>query len=297
MAKPKNEIARALSTAVSVQTQANTSLIEIGVTNPDSQLAADIANTIASVYRERRIRDLTTRIDQQLAEMKDELRKMEQRVRQHYEEAASIRQAEQILDPDPESLNSVVSSGAPQAVAELDQQLVEQQLRVERLQSRITILQELRPQELLDATAFLHPEDPITTRTATSLSDILAEEARMLTTVTEKDPRVVSLRTQAEVCRKTLSDRAQSLLNGRKLELKMEAEVLARLEHRCAKTRNFATSGGENATQKYLKAKTSYLHDKALMQTIEQRYAGCRFPDALSVEPVKIWERAEPSGK
>ena len=71
----KSWVAQVLVRSMNVQEQRNTTLIEVGVFNTDNKLAAQIANTIATTYRNNRIDDLKKNVNQTLAEMRDELDK------------------------------------------------------------------------------------------------------------------------------------------------------------------------------------------------------------------------------
>ena len=70
---PFQWVTEVLSRSIIVQEQRNTTLIEIGVYHTDAQLAADIANTIATTYRDKRIEDMRKEMDLALTEMKDGL--------------------------------------------------------------------------------------------------------------------------------------------------------------------------------------------------------------------------------
>jgi capsular polysaccharide biosynthesis protein/tRNA A-37 threonylcarbamoyl transferase component Bud32 len=86
----------------------NTQLIEIGVFNTNPQLAANIANTIAVVYQEVRIIDSERRIMQRLANQEEEIRKKVKEVHEAALKMAELREIEGIVDPNPESADSVV---------------------------------------------------------------------------------------------------------------------------------------------------------------------------------------------
>ena len=72
MTMPRQWVTEVLKRSIVVQEKRNTNLIEIGTYHTDSQLAADIANTIAITYRDKRIEDMRKEMDLMLAGMKDE---------------------------------------------------------------------------------------------------------------------------------------------------------------------------------------------------------------------------------
>src|SRR5215218_5875311 len=95
----------------------NTGLIEIGVYSIDSQEAANIANTIAVEYKERRLSDLGENLKKALSQLGDELEKQRKRVEDAAVEMAQIRERDNVVDPDPESPNAVISPADRNIVA------------------------------------------------------------------------------------------------------------------------------------------------------------------------------------
>jgi capsular exopolysaccharide synthesis family protein len=279
---------------MSVQEKRNTSLIEVGVYNTDKLLAKDIAQTIAYVYKDKRIKDLKTNVEHTLEEMKDELRKTEELVRQLYKEAAEIRQQEKILDPDPESINVIVAL-EDRPVQMNEEQLVKQRALVEQLENQYNQIKELKPEELREALRALGIDDPTVVKNLGYLQDANAEEAKMLSSgVGENHPRMKALKAQAEVYRRQLTEQHDSIVRAQKTKLDIEKAQLASNESTYTKLKEESIRE-KSRTQRYVEKKSEYLLKKALMQVIEQRYAAARFDNALSVEPVKIWENAEVS--
>ena len=72
--------------------------------------AANIANTIAIVYQQKRLINLQRNIDKGLEQLKDEVEKQRKRAEENVAEAAAIREREGIVDPDPDSRGSTLTS-------------------------------------------------------------------------------------------------------------------------------------------------------------------------------------------
>lgn len=85
----------------------NTDMMRISVTGADPQEAADIANTIAVLYKRRRIVDQSKLIDHDLQEMTDEIERQRKKVDEAAAETAKIRIQSGIVDTNPDSSNSV----------------------------------------------------------------------------------------------------------------------------------------------------------------------------------------------
>jgi polysaccharide biosynthesis transport protein len=289
-------VAKLLDGALTVQDQRNTALIEIGVHHPDRDLAATIANEIARVYKERRVSDLKTNINTTLEEMRDELNKTKLEVQGFYTEAAKIRQDERILDPDPESANAIVSL-QDRPVALNEENLVRLRNSVDSLEKKYANIEKLQPEELMEALRTLEIEDPTVLKTLPLLQETIADEAKMIGSgVGENHPRLVAVRAARDVYRKQLSDQLESIKRAQRTKLAIEKVTLQSAEERFKELKDEIIKE-KNKTQKYVEKKTQYLMARSLMQLIEQRYAAARFDVALTVEPVKIWERAEPSGR
>ncbi len=291
---PRSWVGQRLASSMLVQEQRNTTLIEVGVYSTDKNRAADIANTIAYVYRDKRVEDLKKSIDQTLGEMRDELTNQRTKVAKLYSDAAKIRQDEGIIDPDPESTNALVSIGGDRPVTLTEQLKVEQGNVVDTLRGLLTRIEALQPTELMEALRALGIQDISTEKNIQLLLDAQAEEAKMLNSgLGENHPRVKALKAQAEIYKKQLSDQLESIRRAQKTKFAVEESKLKKIEE------NYATLKKDTIAEKtringYVEKKSDYLMAKSLMQVIEQRHAAAKFDSLLSVNPVKIWERAEP---
>lgn len=209
-------------------------------------------------------------------------------------QATKLRQELSIIDPDPESGRTMATT---QNVEALGRAIAAQATHVEQLSARCQALSKLKREELLQALTALKIDDPVINYVLPKLAEARAGEAGLLAGgVSEKDPKVSSLRAQMDVYRRTLEQQQEGILQGQLTALKIEQETLAageeQLERRRAKA--VATQG---QTQKYSEAKSEYLMAKTLADAMEQKYTALRFDSAVSIEPVKIWELPERSAK
>lgn len=286
-------VARVLEKSMNVQEQRNTTLIEVGVYNTDAKLAADIANTIATEYRDKRIEDLKKNVDQTLAEMRDELDKKRFDVKTLFAESAKIRTEENIIDPDPDSSNALISlSEKPLAMNE--QLGVDKRNIVDQLRNQLTRIEQLQPEELLEALRTLNIDDPTMLKTLPLLQDAQAEEAKLLNSgLGENHMRVRSLRAQRDVYRATLAQQLDSIKRSQRTKLTIEEANLKTIEDKLTELRGKQIDEKTRLTR-YVGKKADYLSNKSLLMAIEQRYAAAKFDQVLTTIPVKIWERAEP---
>ena len=126
----KQQVYNKLKRSMVTQEVRNTGLIEIGVYDTDAQRAANIANMIAVVYRERRQADLSKNVDRGLEQLKDEVDKQRKTLEEAAGKAMQIRARDGIIDNDPDKENSTVGGGADTSVMFSAQQVAEQQIVV-----------------------------------------------------------------------------------------------------------------------------------------------------------------------
>jgi len=290
---PLSWVTRVLDRSMTVQEQRNTTLIEVGVYNVDRDLAATIANTIAAEYRDMRQAESSKNVETTLSEMKDELANKRREVAKYYEIAAKIRQEEEIIDPDPESSNVLIStSDRPLQMSE--QTLVEQREKVDKIRNELTSIDKLKPEELMEALKTLGIEDQTVTVVLPLMHQAQAEEGKMLGSgLGENHPLVQSTRRQMEVYRKQLSDQLNTIRTSHRMTLEIEETQLKSKEERFGELKKKHISD-KDRTNRYVEAKSNYLSAKNLLMAIEQRFGAARFEHVLSTNPVVIRERAVP---
>jgi polysaccharide biosynthesis transport protein len=292
---PKIAVANVLVGDMEMQEKRNTSLIEIGVYNTDRQLAADIANTIASVYQESRIEEQSSSVKTGLAEIKAELEDQKKHVAKLNEECSVLRQERSIVDPDPENSNVLVGLGVEKKVQMIEQQVGEQQAKVDILRSKLARIESLKPEQLMEALRVLEIEDPTISGKLPLFLEAGVEEAKLLAGgVGENHPRVKQIRSQKDVYSKILADQLDGMRRGLATNLQIQEDTLktfiakqtdAKKEH-----------GAEKELLKpYVEKKSAYLMAKGLMQILDQRHTAARIDSQVTFKPVIIREKAEAS--
>ncbi len=99
---PEQEAYDALLASLELRVIPNTGLIEIGVYRPDPNEAANIANTLAVIYKKQRLSDRQDAKDRELIQLQDEIEKQRTRTEEAYAIMSHIRDQEKIVDPNPE---------------------------------------------------------------------------------------------------------------------------------------------------------------------------------------------------
>lgn len=272
----------------------NTGLIEIGVYSTDNQEAANIANTIAVVYKDKRISDLLAAIERGLSQVREELEKQRVIVTDLYSQMSQIREADSIIDPDPESFQSNVSP-ADRDVMAIEKDVHEQRLIVTKLEGAIEAILKMTPQDLREAMRTLNIEDLTIIKMISQLQDATTKETDLYSSgLAENHPRLKAERSKKEVFLQILSEQLGSVRKTQSYLLDIHKRTLKDLEERLANSKNLSIEDKKRVTN-YVDAKSRYLQAKRLFEAAEVKYSTERFNKGIDFDPAKIWEKAEPS--
>ena len=114
----------------------NTGLIEVGVYSTDAQEAANIANTIAVVYQQKRLTDLQKNLNKGLEQLKDEVEKQRKRAEEDAITMAKIRDRDSIIDPNPTDYGSM-AAGPERNLLMIEGQLNESRVDLMKLKGQM----------------------------------------------------------------------------------------------------------------------------------------------------------------
>ncbi len=272
----------------------NTGLIEIGVYSTDKKEAANIANTIAVTYREKRLSDLQSNIERGLAQVREETEKLRKRVEEAGAEMAKIRQRDSILDSDPESLSSTLNT-ADRNVVTLEQQLNEQRLVVTRIKGNLEQIMKLKPEELREVLRTLNIDDQNVVKMVAAMQEGFSEESRLQANgLGEKHPRIEAIRKQREYYSRVLSESLTSVTQNQAAKLEIEERNLTTLQAKFDDAMKNQIADKQK-TGPYFDAKSQYLSSKKLLEAAQLRISTELFNQKNFFEPFKIWEPAEPA--
>ena len=294
MTMPMHWVTEVLGRSMTVSEQRNTTLVEIGVYHTNHKLAADIANTIAIEYRDQRISELRKNMDQTLAEMKDELKTKEDELIKLFQEASKLRQEGSIVDSDPENPSAPLSISAQTATGISENLMLEKAAAVDQLRNQLQRIEQLKPEELMEAIRILGITDQTVEKNLPLLQDARAEEAKYLSAgLGENHPRVKSLRAQRDVYQKILTDQLESIKRSLKTRLEIEEKTLKTYTASTVVKRNEQIED-KTTMAPYVAKKSAYIMAKQLILGIRQQYEKAKFDNILTQMPVKIWQRAQP---
>jgi len=272
----------------------NTSLIEIGVYDTDAQRAANIANTIAVVYQEKRTADLRKSMDNGLDQLKDQVEKQREVVEHTAGDAMKIRARDGIIDPDPDKENSQVGTKEG-AVAFNMQQLQEQQVRVVELERQLDLIKNLSPEFLMNILPTLNIQDATISNTLPRFQEALAMEAWLTSSgIGENHPRMKSLKAQKKTYSMILSDQLESVRKAQSNKMLFEKDKLKALETRMEESKKSEIEEKTKISE-YIDAKNKYIQARKISDQLETTLTSERVKRQVESDMAIIWQKAEKS--
>lgn len=202
-----------------VEQDRDTTLMNISVKNEDPKLAADIANEIANVYRERRLHTKRREIQRAIDAMSNEVRKQQERVEEAENELERIRQ-EQGIALIGRGMASFRIETASLSMLQSERSAARVDMLVRK--ARLDQLEDLEGDKLMDAAAYI-VQDPTLLGIRQQLIDSQVSLQLMIRNgvLGENHPDVLRMRGAVEELRRQLD----SALVGLKAGIKADYEV------------------------------------------------------------------------
>ena len=292
MTLPKEAIYYQLRDSMNMTEIRNTDLLQIGVYSTDAKEAADIANTIAVVYQDKRKSDQEALVNRALGQLEEEVKKQARKVEDASAEASRIRVTEKIVDMNPEVIENTDTAENATVMAD-EKEANDAKVKVAELKTQLEQIEKLKPEEIMVALHLLNIDDPTITKILPLYQDTVAEEARLVNSgLGVKHPKVLSLRAQKEVYSKQLNDQIEALRHSLATRLKISESTLASLEEKLTTTKSDYNKH-KNQTSEYIEAKSKYIQAKRILEQAELKYNSEKMQEQISLTPAKIWERAE----
>lgn len=272
----------------------NTELIEIGVYSTEPKEAAEIANTIAVVYRDRRQNDQLQTATRGLAQLEEEVNKQRKKVEDASAAAATLRLQQGIVDPDPETMGNV-GDIETQTVRAKEQQVDEARLKAAELQTQLQQIEKLKPEEFMAGLGLLQIPDLTVQKILPLYQDTVVDEGRLMNSgLGLNHPKLKALRNAKEVYAQQLTEQINAIRKTLATRLQISQTTLAELEKTAENGKRVFTER-KNQTNDYIVAKNQYVQAKKILEAAEQRLSTERMQTNITSTPVKMWEKAEPS--
>jgi succinoglycan biosynthesis transport protein ExoP len=273
----------------------NTDLIEIGVWDTDKEEAAEIANSIAVVYQDRRIHDMDAQLDTGLTRLKDEVSEQSKEVTNLAAAAAKIRTDMGIVDPDLETMSNSGGDLDVAPVRAIESNVEDSKLKTAELQTQLDEINRLRPDQLMVALHLLNIDDPTVEKILPLFQDTVSAEASLLSSgLGPNHPRVRELRAEKAVYTQQLNEQISAIKASLATRLVVAQNTQAALEQRLGVARDQFTRQ-KNAGSDYTDAKYKYIEAKRLLEAAQTRYETQVVQQGIGVVVAKVWENAEPA--
>jgi capsular exopolysaccharide synthesis family protein len=273
----------------------NTDLIEIGVWDTDRQEAADIANSIAVVYQDRRIHDQKAQIGVGLTSLEDEVNDQRKQVTDLGAEAAKIREERGLVDTDPETMQNSSADLDVAPVRAIEANVDDAKLKTAELQTQLDEVNRLRPDQLMVALHLLNIDDPTVEKILPLFQDTVSAEASLLSSgLGPNHPKIRELRAEKAVYTQQLNEQISAIKASLATRLEVAKNTQTALEQRLNAAREEFTKN-KNASSDYTDAKYKYLEAKRLLEAAQQRYETQAVQQGMDVVVAKVWETAEPA--
>src|ERR1700693_1233049 len=272
----------------------NTNLIEIDVYSADPQEAALLANTVAEVYMQQRIAEQQETVSKGLDQLRDEVKQKEEALRQASAEASRLRTQANIIDPNPESLDS---SGTVEesSVISNQEKVNEMRSQVATLRSRVAESNRLKSENLMRAAGQLNLHDPIIEAKLPIYQTAQAEKAKLLSSgLGINHPDVKAQQAQIDTFAEQLREQIDSIRRGFVTQLAIEENTLKAMEANL-QTSQTEQQAMKTASAQYLDAKYKYIQGRKLLEAAKTRLNTESMERTMPQQPAFIRDAAEPA--
>ncbi len=283
-----------LRKTIDVREIRNTELIQISVTSPDRQEAADIANRIAEEYQRRRVEEQQRSVSRSLVQLQEEVAKQRRKVDELREEAQRIRIENDIQDLNPDSIEDPMQA-ANEVLLAVEQQVSTKRLEVATLKAKYNQISKLTDDQIMRSITTLDVPDPTIQQMLPQYQELASEIARLQNSgLGINHPNVKSLRAKKAVMEEQLAAQIASLRASMEANLLIAEEGLEKLEERLEESQSQQQTSKTRAAG-YYEAKNNYINAKRVLEAAEMRLSTETMQRTMPQDPAVIWERAEPA--
>jgi uncharacterized protein involved in exopolysaccharide biosynthesis len=175
----KEQAYQRLRSKLDVDEVRNTDLLQISVLSTDPQEAADTANKIVAVYQDTRVEEEKEIMNRAVSSMNEEVAKQQRKVDEAAAEVARIRDAEGIIDLNPEGTEDA-QTPVNSMVMKQEAEVNDAETRVAALSTQLAQIEKLKGEDLMRMMPTLRIEDPTIQKILPNYQDAVAQEALLL---------------------------------------------------------------------------------------------------------------------
>jgi capsular exopolysaccharide synthesis family protein len=206
----------------------NTELIEVSVRSKDAMEAAEIANTIASAYREERLKKYKEVSEQTAKTFTQTLEEYDERVKALQGKVDTLRMELQISDYIAEGQGAMAPTLEPEAVRKLDMERLSLEGQCSQLEKFLAELETLDDKEKLESLLGANPNDMEMNTLISKRNAAEQERATIDISYTEEHPDVQRLNNALKTVNQQIEERVKSTISGLKFRaatLRAQAEA------------------------------------------------------------------------
>ena len=271
----------------------NTDLLQISVYSTDPQEAADIANKIVAVYQDKRVEEEKEILNRAVGSMNEEVAKQQKKVDDAAAEVTRIREAEGIIDLNPEGTEDA-QTPVNTIVMEQEKLVNEAETRVSALGMQLQQIERLKGEDLMRMMPTLNIQDPTIQKILPNYQDAVAQEALMLNSgLGENHPKVKALRATKEVFTKQLEEQVTIIRSALENNRNTAQTTLVELRRRLDEL-NQRQLSAKNTSANYTRAKNNYIKERALLDGVRMRTQTQTMELAMPRMAVSVRQIAEP---
>ncbi len=194
----------------------NTELIEVSVRSKDSMEAAEIANTIASAYREDRLKKYKETSEQTARTFTETLENYEEEVQELQKMVDDLRLDLKISDYIVEGQGAMGPTLEPEAVRKLDMERLSLEGQYSHLEKFLEELSALSDEKKLEALMGANPNDTVMNELIVKKNIAEQELANIDVSYTEDHPDVLRLTRVLDTITRQIDERVKSSISGLK---------------------------------------------------------------------------------
>lgn len=206
----------------------NTELIEVSVRSKDAMEAAEIANTIASAYREDRLKKYKEISEQTTKTFTQTLEEYEGRVKELQDRVDALRLELKISDYIAEGQGAMGPTLEPEAVRKLDMERLSLEGQCSQLEKFLLELESLDDEKKLESLMGANPNDMVLNDLISRKNIAVQELSNIDVSYTEDHPDVQRLNNVLETINQQIDERVKSSISGlrsRAATLRAQAEA------------------------------------------------------------------------
>jgi capsular exopolysaccharide synthesis family protein len=290
----KEQAYQKLRTKLDVDEVRNTDLLQISVLSTDPQEAADTANKIVAVYQDTRVEEEKEILNRAVASMNEEVSKQQRKVDEAAAEVARIRDAEGIIDLNPEGTEDT-QTPVNTMVLKQEGEVNDAETRVAVLSTQLDQIDKLKGEDLMRMMPTLRIEDPTIQKILPNYQDAVAQEALLLNSgLGQNHPKVKALRATKEVFTRQLEEQVTIIRSALEKNLRTAQTTRDELQKRLDAI-NQKQLNAKNTSATYTRAKNTYIKEKMLLDGVRTRAQTQTMELAMPRMAVSVRQVAEPA--